>query len=189
MREFRGFDDPTSHNLLVLERQAESEPYGDHEALQKLLEHLITVVEMLPKPVRDLFPLGNCLIGDIHWNKSPAWCHEHWRSITADIRMGLDRVEAERDRLLSDPVGLADRRQSVGEQILQACRELRTRGHDVEIARRIQRLGAGTEMGGDARELERLFSRKRVADLGVHENEIHRRIAHIEHIAHRYHHR
>lgn len=63
MREFNGFDDPTSHNLWVLERQAEAEPYGDHEAPQRFLEHLITVVKMLPTPVRNLFPMGNCFIG------------------------------------------------------------------------------------------------------------------------------
>ena len=44
-------------------------------------------------------------------------------------------------------------------------------------------------MGGDARELERLFSRKRVADWTAHKHEIHRRIAHIEIIARRFHHR
>lgn len=48
---------------------------------------------------------------------------------------------------------------------------------------------AGAEMGGDARELERLFSRKRLADWTAHEQEIHRRIAHIEIIARRFHHR
>jgi hypothetical protein len=94
-----------------------------------------------------------------------------------------------RRRLLADPVGLTDRKQSVGKQILEACRALRTEGHDVAIARGIQRLGAGTEMAGDARELERLFSRKRVADWAAHEQEIHRRIAHIEIIARRFHHR
>ena len=189
MRELNGFDDPTSHNLWVLERQAEAEPYGDYETLQRFLEHVITVVKMLPTPVRNLFPMGNCFIGDLHWKKPPAWCHEHWRSIAADIIVGLDRVQTERERLLADSVGLADRKQSAGEKILEACRELRARGHDVTIARRIQRLGAGTGMDGDARELERLFSRKRVADWTAHEQEINRRIAHIEIIARRFHHR
>lgn len=189
MRECNGFDDATTHNLWVLEQQAQAEPYGDYEALQSLLVHVITVVKMLPASIGDLFPMNNCYIGDRHWKKPPAWCHEHWRSITADINVGLDRVQAARDRLLADPVGLADRKQSVGEQILEACRELHTQGHDVAIARRIQCLGAGTEMGGDARELERLFSRKRVADWTAHEHEIDRRIAHIEIIARRFHHR
>jgi hypothetical protein len=189
MRDFKGFDEPTSHNLRVLEHQARAEPHGDYESLQRLLEHVISVVNMLPKSVGNLFPMGNCFIGDLHWEKPAAWCHEQWRSITADLNVGLDRVEVERDRLLADPVALADRKRSKGEQILEECRALQAQGHDVAIARRIQRLGAGTEMGGDAHELERLFSRKRVADLSAHEDEIHRRIAHIEHIAHRYHHR
>ena len=189
MRNFDGFDEPTAHNLWVLEQQAEAQPYGDHEALQNLLVHVIMVVRMLPAPVGDLFPMSNCFIRDRHWNKPPAWCHDHWRSITADINIGLDRVQAERDRLLADRVALADRKRTVGEQVLEACRDLRTQGNDVAIARRIQRLGAGTEMGGDARELERLFSRKRVADWTAHKHEIHRRIAHIEIIARRFHHR
>jgi hypothetical protein len=189
VRNFNGFDDPTAHNLWVLEQQAQAEPYGDHEALQRLLEHVISVVDMLPVPVKQLIPMGHCFIGNLHWGKPQPWCHAHWRSITADLRVGLDRVEAERECLQADPVALANRKQGVGEQILEACRALRAEGHDVEIARRIQRLGAGTEMGGDARELERMFSSKRVGDWEAHEREIYRRIAHIEAIADRFHHR
>jgi hypothetical protein len=141
---------------------------------------------MLPSNVRKLVTTSQCYIGNTHWGQPDAWCQDQWRAISRELAQGLDRVETQRDKLLLDPA-LSDRDETAGEKILAACRQLRERGHDLAVARRIQWLGAGSEMAGDARELERLFKLKRKTRM--HDIEIARRIAHIEIIAKSFHHR
>jgi hypothetical protein len=91
--------------------------------------------------------------------------------------------------LLTGPHALADRPVTLGEQILGA---LATFGHEdrsVDFAKQLQQEGASSEVAGEARKLERLFSHSGIPDAHAHESEIRRTLARIEMIAQRLHHR
>lgn len=188
MRDFSGFEPVTGHNLSMLELQSEAAAFGNYENLQILIGHVVGLADMLPANIRKLVTTGHCYIGSSHWGKPDAWCHDQWRAIAKELAQGLDRVEVQREKLLSEPE-TTEREETAGEKILVACRQLRERGSDPAIARIIQMLAAGSEMVGDAVELERLFKLKRVRDVRAHDAEISRRITHIEIIAKSFHHR
>jgi hypothetical protein len=89
-RSFDGFDDPTVHNLRVLEHHAGQAPLQDAESMQSLLESVLGAHKMLPTPLRHLIGVHACLIGDRHMRMRPERLHELWEAITADLRVGLD---------------------------------------------------------------------------------------------------
>lgn len=188
-RSFEGFDGPTTHNLRVLEHQSQQQPYGYAEEMQQMLVHVIGTHELLPKPLQELIRINRCYIGDRHFDMTPEQQHQWWRAINGDLRDGLDRVLAEQARLVADPTGLADRPETQGEKLLSLCDKLKFAGWDIGLARQLQRAGAGTEVAGDAKKLEALFSWRNFPDIDAHEREISNLIARIKEIAQRLHHR
>lgn len=187
-RPFEGFDDPTTHNLRVLEHRSQQEPYGHAEDMQTMLVHVIGTHGMLPKPLCVLIPIGRCYMGDRHYEMTQERQHQEWRGINDDLRAGLDRVMAEQARLLADPAALADRPETQGERILGLCAQLKFAGWDVGLARQLQKAGSGSEVVSDAKKLEALFSRRNFPDSDAHEREISGVIARIKTIAQRLHH-
>lgn len=188
-RSFEGFDVPTTENLRTLERRSQQKPYGDAEDMQQMLMHVIGIHEVLPKPMQALIRVNRCYIGDRHFDMTQEQQHAWWKEINSDLCVGLDRVIAEQDRLVLDPAALADRPETQGERILDLCTQLKFAGWDVGLVRQLQRAGAGSEVMGDAKRLEALFSRRNIPDIDAHEHEIGELIARIKEIAHRLHHR
>jgi hypothetical protein len=187
MRDFSGFDGVTGHQLSLLEQQSNTEAFGGPKQLQVMVGHVIDLVRMLPRELQRLIPTHRCTIGATHWDQPDAWCHEVWRGITADLRTGLDQVEARRLELLASPETLTDRPATIGEQVLALCREGKDRGFDAGLARQIEHLAAGHELGGDARELARLLTLTRRTS--AHSAEVYRRIRRIEAAAQQLHYR
>jgi hypothetical protein len=188
-RSFEGFDVPTTENLRTLERRSQQKPDGDAEALQQMLMLIIGIHEVLPKPMQALIKINRCYIGDRHFDMTQEQQHQSWHEINDDLSAGLDRVVAEQDRLLADPAALADRPETQGERVLGLCAQLKFAGWDVGLAKQLQRAGAGSEVVGDAKKLEALFSRRNIPDIDAHEREISDLIGRIKEIAHRLHHR
>jgi len=188
-RSFEGFEDPTAHNLRVLEHRSQQVPYGGAEDMQQMLMHVIGTHGLLPKPLRTLIPISRCYTGDTHYRMSQERRQQLWRDINDDLRKGLDRVMAEHARLVANPSELDDRPETQGERVLDLCEKLRFSGWDVELAQQLQRVGAGSEVAGHAKQLEALFRRRNFPDVDAHEREISDLIARIKMIAQRLHHR
>ena len=187
-RPFEGFDDPTTHNLRTLEHRSQQDPYGHAEDMQEMLVHVIGTHDMLPKPLRALIPISRCYMGDRHFQMTQERQHQEWQDINGDLRAGLDRVIVEQAGLVADPTGMADRPETQGERILSLCAKLKVAGWDVELAKELQRAGAGSEVAGNAKQLEALFRRRNFADVDAHEREISGLITRIKTIAQRLHH-
>jgi hypothetical protein len=187
MRDFSAFDPIVYQQLWLLEQQADTVPMGGADQLQVMAEHVAMLVAMLPPSLRDLVPTHACAVGFACATHSEAACHTAWRHITADLRMGLDRIEAARASLLATADALAERPVTVGEHVLALCRQGHRTGFDVALAQRIEHLGAGDGLAGEARELGRALARKRRT--AAHEADLKRRVGRIEAQARLLHHR
>lgn len=183
--EFKFADEATAANLRFLAHCSEQEPYGDHRALDSFLVGIIQTHEMLPEALRRMVPIGACFTHGTHWDMSPERQRELWGRITADLRKGIERVEAEDSKV--DTTALSDRKETKGERILALIKQLKECGDDEGIARRLAFEGAGSDVAWDAKQLQRLFAKKRIPNVDQHRAEINRLIDHIERVAHRLH--
>ncbi|KZC41042.1 hypothetical protein RHOFW510R12_14800 [Rhodanobacter sp. FW510-R12] len=184
-RDFKFADETTATNLRFLAHCSGQEPYGDHRALDSFLVGVIQTHEMLPETLKRLIPISWCYTNGTHWNMSPERQQELWHRITADLRTGIERVEAEGPSI--DSSALADRKETKGERILALVKELKEKGEDEHLVKRLAFEGAGSEVALDAKALQKLFAKKRVPDMAQYNAEIARLVDHIERIAKRLH--
>ena len=188
IRMYEQFDDVTSHNLRRLDHLSRQTYTVSRNQLDDFLIAVIQTHRLLPSPIQKKIAMYRCFTLGRHDGMDQIERDQLWLSICKDLTKGLDSVIQDESLHIVYEAGV-DRLTTLGEKILALCDDYET-AYDVSpVLAKMAQLGVGTDVARDAKELQRLFSKKRVADAGRHDADIRRCLAHIKIVAHGLHHK
>lgn len=181
-RYFDTGDQATDHNLARLDHLAATEWYGAASHMHDWVCGIIGSLKLLPPAVSRHFQSGAYFIGGQHYSTDDAGRQELWRQLAAQLKNEIDAVLADPALKRDAAPDLSGRPITKGERIVAICDELQRAlangGDSDRLAAKLEYEGGGTEVASDARQLRKLFAKKRIPDSHRHQAEIHRLVYH-----------